>query len=68
MGIPHSRLYLDVLAYHTMGVSKYRELGLSYPLEGVEPMDKQKAVKAKEIILSGIREARAALRSAAQQS
>jgi len=59
---------LDVLAYHTMGVSKYRELGLSYPLEGVEPMDKQKAVKAKEIILSGIREARAALRSAAQQS
>ncbi|MEY8437221.1 pyruvate formate-lyase-activating protein [Atopobiaceae bacterium 24-176] len=31
---------LDLLPYHTMGVEKYRALGLDYPLEGVEPQDK----------------------------
>ncbi|GAA2640196.1 pyruvate formate-lyase-activating protein [Paractinoplanes durhamensis] len=28
---------VDVLGYHRLGVSKYEELGLRYPLDGVEP-------------------------------
>lgn len=49
---------LDVLPYHTMGVEKYRELGIPYSLEGVEPMSKEGALKAKECIMQGIRESR----------
>ena len=51
---------LDVLPYHTMGVSKYRQLGLEYPLEGVEPATKAQAAKARQIILKAYREARKA--------
>ncbi|MBR5515683.1 MAG: pyruvate formate lyase-activating protein [Clostridia bacterium] len=47
---------LDVLPYHTLGVSKYRELGMKYRLEGVEPMSKDGALQAKKIILAGYRE------------
>ena len=46
---------LDVLPYHTMGKIKYEKLNIPYPLEGVEPMDKQGAIKARKIILDGIR-------------
>lgn len=49
---------LDVLPYHTMGVSKYGELGIPYPLEGVEPATKEQAAKAKEIILDAYRRVR----------
>ncbi len=49
---------LDVLPYHTMGVSKYKELGIPYKLEGVPSMPKSEAVKAKEYILYGIKKAR----------
>ncbi len=46
---------LDVLPYHTMGVSKYKELGIEYPLAGIEAMPKEDAIKAKQIILRGIK-------------
>lgn len=46
---------LELLPYHTMGISKYRELGLAYPLEGVPEMDKEKARAAREFILRGIK-------------
>lgn len=47
---------LDVLPYHTMGVSKYKELGINYPLEGVEALSTQAAVKAKSYIMEGFRD------------
>ena len=50
--------YLDVLPYHTMGVNKYRELGLEYPLEGFAPTSQLKAAECKNHILQGIREIR----------
>ena len=49
---------LDVLPYHTMGVNKYKELGLEYPLQGLEALPKEKAVEARKIILEGVREVR----------
>ena len=49
---------LDVLPYHTMGETKYRELGIEYPLSGMPALCKSEAQKAKDYILEGIREAR----------
>ena len=43
---------LDVLPYHIMGVTKYQELDIPYPLEGVPPATKQQAMEAKKIILT----------------
>lgn len=50
---------LDVLPYHTMGVGKYDELGLEYPLKGMPALPMKEAVKAKQHILRGIKEVRA---------
>ncbi len=49
---------LDVLPYHTMGVDKYKELGIKYPLDGIPALPKSEAVKAKKFILEGIQEVR----------
>ena len=43
---------LDVLPYHIMGISKYQDLGIPYPLEGVEPATQKQAKDAKQIILT----------------
>ena len=43
---------LDVLPYHIMGVRKYEELDMDYPLKGLEPGTKQQALEAKKIILT----------------
>ena len=42
-----------MLPYHTMGVDKYRKLGISYRLEEVPPMKKAQA----EILQNEIRKA-----------
>ncbi len=49
---------LDVLPYHTMGVPKYEELGLDYPLQGVPATDRAVAARMKEAILEGLRQTR----------
>lgn len=49
---------LDVLPYHTMGKVKYEQLGIPYPLDGVEPLEKEDAIKARGIILDGMRKSR----------
>ena len=54
----HNVKALDVLPYHTMGVSKYEQLGIPYPLAGVEALPKQEAARAKQVILGAFREER----------
>lgn len=49
---------LDVLPYHSMGESKYAELGIEYALKGTKPLDKASAQKAKQKILLGVRSSR----------
>lgn len=34
---------IEILPYHTSGIEKYHEIGIPYRLEGVEPMDKERA-------------------------
>ena len=49
---------LDVLPYHTMGVTKYKELGIKYRLEGLPSLSKSEAARAKQRILLGIKSSR----------
>lgn len=49
---------LEVLPYHTMGVNKYTEMGMTYPLEGVRALTKDEALAAKGIIINTIKEKR----------
>jgi pyruvate formate lyase activating enzyme len=49
---------LDVLPYHNMGEVKYEQLGIDYPLKGVEPLSKEKAIEAKRKIIEGIKQVR----------
>jgi pyruvate formate lyase activating enzyme len=41
---------VDVLPYHTLGVKKWKELGLEYKLDGVNPPSKDEVAQAKEIL------------------
>ena len=49
---------LDVLPYHTMGVKKYEELGIDYPLAGRPAREKELAVQARQAIINGMKAAR----------
>ena len=44
---------VEVLPYHTMGESKYENLGLDYPLKGVQAPSKERVAYAKKILCEG---------------
>lgn len=46
---------LDVLPYHNLGEVKYEQLNIPYPLKDVEPVDKKEAIRARNIILEGMK-------------
>jgi len=46
---------IDVLPYHNLGIVKYQNLKIDYPLKDVKPTSKQAALAAKKIILAGIK-------------
>lgn len=45
---------LEVLPYHNMGEQKYQEIGMPYPLKGMENLPKEQAFKARQRILQSI--------------
>ncbi len=47
---------LDVLPYHNLGITKYDELGINYPLADTPQASLGDANNAKEVIMSGIRD------------
>lgn len=57
---------LDVLPYHTMGVVKYQQMGLKYPLDGIESAPKELAQEATQVIYSALRQKRMDMRKAAK--
>ena len=44
---------LDVLPYHSMAISKYKNLGLEYPLEYTPQLTKEQALQARNWIVEG---------------
>lgn len=46
---------LDVLPYHDMAKPKYAELGLEYSLGDTPPLTKEEAIRARDIIMDGIK-------------
>lgn len=49
---------LDVLPYHTLGVHKYQQMGVDYPLAGVQPLEQKDAERARAVILEAFRDGR----------
>lgn len=43
---------IELLPYHLYGVEKYKKLGLTYPLEGVEPMNKDRLNELYKLLIS----------------
>lgn len=59
LGTLKSLKSIDILPYHTMGVSKYKEMGLDYKLENIPPLPKENTRFALDFVLYGMKKARA---------
>ena len=42
---------LEILPYHNMAIKKYDALGIEYKIKDIEPLSKEDAIRAKEIIM-----------------
>lgn len=49
---------LEVLPYHEMGIPKYEQLGIEYPLKGVKALTNKEAAEAQNIIMEAMKERR----------
>ena len=49
---------LDALAYHTMGLPKYKKLGMEYRLKDVPALSQKDLLVKKQIIIDGIKKSR----------
>lgn len=41
---------VEILPYHTMGRYKWKDLGISYPLEGIDPPTQERVLNAKKLL------------------
>ena len=46
---------IELLSYHTLGVHKYEELGICYPLKGTPSMDKERCKKLEDMLKEGLK-------------
>ena len=44
---------VEVLPYHTLGVFKWENLGIPYPLEGIKPPTKERVENAERVLGAG---------------
>lgn len=63
MGSLNNVKALDVLPYHSMGITKYDSLGIPYPLRDTPEPSKEDAAAARNVILSAYQKARASRKS-----
>lgn len=47
---------IDVLPYHTMAVPKYEKLGITYPLADIPALEREQAIKARDIIFQNFKQ------------
>lgn len=59
---------LDILPYHTMGVVKYEQLKMDYPLKGIPALEKSEAIEARKVVLKGIKQRRKELKEESRLS
>lgn len=45
---------IELLPYHTMGVSKYKDLNIDYPLDNIEPMDRVRCSELEKLLIKNI--------------